>query len=128
MTSRTIGGFLWTAQVLLAGLFLFAGGVKLAIPMEILAAQAHMSGLFLKFIAVAELAGAFGLILPALLRIRPFLTPLAAAGLVLIMVGAVIIGAVGAGVAATIMPLLTGLAAGFVAYGRWRLIPVATRA
>ena len=119
---------LWTAQALLAGLFMFAGAVKLSIPTETLAAQAQMSGPFLKFIAVAEMAGALGLILPALLRLRPSLTPLAAAGLVVIMVGAVTTSAMSLGLVAAIMPLVAGAAAAFVAYGRWCLAPVAARA
>ncbi len=75
--------------------------------------------MFVLFIGVAEVAGALGLILPGLLRIRPGLTPLAAAGLVIIMVGAV-----GYSAAATaVIPLVAGLFAVFVAYGRWRLAP-----
>jgi hypothetical protein len=119
---------LWTAQALLAALFLFAGGMKLAIPTDVLAAQAQMPGTFLKFIAVAEVLGALGLVLPALLRIRPVLTPAAAAGLAIIMVGATVTGLVTIGVGAAIMPLIVGIAAGFVAYGRLRLAPVAARA
>jgi hypothetical protein len=85
-------------------------------------------GAFLRFIGVAELLGGIGLILPALLRIKPGLTPLAAAGLVIIMIGAVgtvLAGGGGAGMAA--VPAVTGLLAGFVAYGRWRLAPIRSR-
>src|SRR5690349_20725495 len=76
--TRKIERLLWTAQALLAGLFLFAGAMKLMIPMDVLAAQAQMPGLFLRFIAVAEVLGATGLILPVLLRVWPALTPVAA--------------------------------------------------
>lgn len=115
---------LWIVQVLLACLFLWAGGIKLVMPIEEMTKQVPMPGSFIRFIAVCEVLGALGLILPGLLRIRPGLTPLAAAGLVLIMIGATIITLViGAG-AMVLMPLVTGLLAAFVAYGRWRLAPL----
>ena len=71
-------------QGLLAALFLFAGGVKLVLPLDQLTGPVPLPGWFVRFIGVAEVLGAIGLILPGLLRIRPGLTPLAAAGLVLI--------------------------------------------
>src|SRR6266536_39236 len=82
---RIMNRALWIVQGLLAPLFLFAGGAKLAMPLDELAAQTGLPGPFIVFISVAELLGAIGLILPGLLRIRPGLTPLAAAGLVIIM-------------------------------------------
>src|SRR6266536_49402 len=71
---------LWIVQGLLALLFLFAGGMKLVLPLEKLTGPMPLPlpGLFLRFIGVAEVLGAIGLILPGLLRIRPGLTPLAA--------------------------------------------------
>ncbi|MGH8650481.1 MAG: DoxX family protein, partial [Burkholderiales bacterium] len=82
---------LWIVQALLALLFLFAGGMKLVLPIEEMTKEMPMPGLFLRFIGVAEVLGALGLILPGLLRIRPGLTPLAAAGLLIIMIGATVI-------------------------------------
>ena len=79
---------LWIVQGLLALIFLFTGGMKLALPLEELTAQLPLPGWFVRFLGVAEVLGAIGLILPGLLRIRPGLTPLAAAGLVIIMIGA----------------------------------------
>jgi hypothetical protein len=64
--------------------------------------------------------GAIGLILPWLLRIRPILTPLAAAGLVIIMTGATVITGLGGDVAQALFPLIVGLLAASVAYGRAR--------
>jgi DoxX-like family len=87
-TSRGINIALWIIQGLLAALFLFAGGVKLILPMDEAAQQLHIPALFLRFIGLCEVLGAAGLILPGLLRTRTSLTPLAAAGLVLIMIGA----------------------------------------
>ena len=113
---------LWIVQVLLACLFLFAGGIKFVMSVEEMTSQMPipLSGLFLHFIGVCEVLGALGLILPGLLRIRPGLTPLAAAGLAIIMVGAVVITLMAGMVALAIIPLVVGLLAAFVAYGRWR--------
>src|SRR5262245_53026035 len=109
---------LWVVQGLLAALFLFAGGMKLVIPVEMLAEQSHMSGQFLRFIGVCEVLGAIGLILPRLLHIREGLTPLAAAGLVIIMVGATIITVGGGQPGAAIVPALVGTLSALVAYAR----------
>jgi hypothetical protein len=119
---------LWTAQALLAALFLFAAGMKLIIPMDVLAAQAQLPGPFLRFIAVAELLGGVGLVLPALLRIQPALTPMAAAGLTIIMIGATLTSVLTIGPAGAIGPVIIGIITAFVAYGRWRLAPVEARA
>ena len=119
---------LWIIQVLLALLFLFSGGMKLVIAPEVLQSmgspnQIVLPGLFLRFIGVCEVLGGLGLILPGLLRIRPGLTPLAAAGLVIIMIGATVLSFAADGMAAAVIPFVTGIRAAFVAYGRWRLAP-----
>ena len=116
---------LWIVQGLLALLFLFAGGMKLVLPIEEMTKQMPLPlpGLFLQFIGVTEVLGAVGLILPGLLRIRPGLTPLAAAGLVIIMIGATVVTLAGGSVAPALIPLVVGLLAAFVAYGRWRPAP-----
>jgi hypothetical protein len=114
---------LWVVQGLLALLFLFAGGMKLVMSLEQMAGPVELPGPLLRFIGVAEALGAIGLILPGLLRIRPGLTPLAAAGLVIIMLGATVIGLVTGQLAMALIPLVVGLLATFVAYGRWRLAP-----
>ena len=118
---------LWTVQVLLALLFLMAGGIKLVMPIGPLVQQTSLPGTFLRFIAVCEVLGAFGLILPGLLRIWTFLTPLAATGLIGIMIGAVTVTAKTMGAGPAVLPLITGLLAAFVAYGRWRVLPLAER-
>ena len=117
---------LWLVQALLALVFLFAGVAKLMMPIEEMTKDVQLPGLFLRFIAVAEILGALGLILPSLLRIRPGLTPLAAAGLVVIMIGATVISLT-LGVAMAIAPFVVGLLAAFVAYGRWKLAPMPAR-
>lgn len=118
-----LGYALWIAQVLLALLFLFAGGVKLILPPEALTGPVQLPVLFLRFIGVCEVLGGLGLVLPGALRIRPGLTPLAAAGLVIIMIGATVITVIGGPVSSALMPLVAGLLAAFVAYGRWQLLP-----
>ena len=118
---------LWIIQGLLAALFLFAGGTKLVLPLDVLMSmgspnQIALPGWFVRFIGVVEVLGALGLILPGLLHIRPGLTPLAAIGLVIIMIGATVITLAGGDVAPALIPLLVGLLSAFVAYGRWRLV------
>src|SRR5438094_7235529 len=101
--------------------------VALWIVQGLLAALLALPGWFLRFLGVAEVLGAFGLILPGLLRIRPGLTPLAAAGLVIIMIGATVFTVALMGPVLALIPLVLGLLAAFVAYGRWRLAPQRSR-
>jgi DoxX-like protein len=114
---------LWIIQVLLALLFLFAGAAKLVLPPEALKGPVPIAVLFLRFIGVCEVLGALGLILPGLLRIWPGLTPLAAAGLAIILIGATVINLMGGAVLVALITLVLGLLTAFVAYGRWRLAP-----
>jgi hypothetical protein len=116
---------LWIVQALLAALFLFAGGMKLIIPIDEMMKQMPLAlpAWFLRFTGVVEILGALGLVLPWLLRIQPALTPLAAAGLVIVMTGAVVYSVVAGSVASALIPLVVGLFCAFVAYGRWRLTP-----
>jgi DoxX-like protein len=119
---------LWIIQVLLALLFLFAGGTKLVLPLDVLNSmgspnQILLPGYFIRFLGVCEVLGALGLILPGLLRIRPGLTPLAAALLVIIMIGATVLTFVADGIGPALIPFVAGILSAFVAYGRWRLAP-----
>lgn len=122
---------LWVAQVLLAVAFLGAGGMKLSAPLDQLAAQmpwvTGAMGGAVRFIGAAEVLGALGLILPAATRLQPRLTPLAALGLLTVMVLASathlsrgeyqMIGA---------NAVLGGLAA-FIAWGRFGRAAIAPR-
>src|SRR5437660_8717632 len=119
----TMNVALWIVQGLLAALFLFAGGAKLVLPLDQMAGPVALPGWFLRFLGVAEVLGALGLVLPGLLRIRAGLTPLAAAGLVIIMIGATVVTLAGGMVAVALMNLVVALLAAFVTYGRWRLAP-----
>lgn len=119
---------LWIVQGLLAALFVFSGGMKLVLPIEKMTDPVALPGLFLRFIGVCELLGGIGLVLPSLLRIRPGLTPLAAAGLIVIMIGATVITLAYIGIASALIPLVVGILAAFVAYGRSRLAPIRPKA
>ena len=118
---RRIGVALWIVQGLLTALFLFAGGMKLVMPIAALTAQTPLPGVFIRFIGVLEVVGALGLVLPALLRLRPSLTPLAAAGLVIVMAGAVGATLTTGPATTAIVPVVVGLFLACVAYGRWWL-------
>jgi DoxX-like family len=111
---------LWTVQGLLAALFLFAGGVKLVLPVAAMTQQMPVPGLFLRFIGVCEVLGAIGLVLPGILHVRRALTPLAATGLVLIMFGAVGLTMAAGAIGESLIPLAVAVLAGTVAVGRGR--------
>jgi uncharacterized membrane protein YphA (DoxX/SURF4 family) len=126
ISNKKLSAALWTVQVLLALFFLFAGGMKLVMPIAAMTKQMPLPGLFLRFIGVCEFAGGLGLILPALLRIRPSLTPIAAGGLVIIMSGAIgiTLGSANGAIKPALVPLVVGVLAAFVAYGRTRVAPI----
>ncbi len=109
---------LWTLQGLLAALFLFAGVIKLVQPTQALEQQAHMSGLFLKFIGLCETLGGLGLILPGIFRKREELTSLAAAGLLIIMIGATVVTIMQGPAATALFPAVVGALCAYVAYAR----------
>lgn len=119
---------LWVLQIMLALLFVFAGGSKLVMSIETMAEYARQSGqtplpgLLTRFIGVIEILGGLGLVLPGLLRIKQGLTPLAALGLAIIMLGAVVITVSSGQIGTAIFPSVIGLLCLFVAYGRWRLV------
>jgi uncharacterized membrane protein YphA (DoxX/SURF4 family) len=117
---------LWIIQGLLALVFIFAGLMKLMAPSEMLTAQVPLQEPFVRFLGLAETLGAIGLILPGLLRIRTGLTPLAAAGLVIIMIGATVLTPtlLGMDVIMALPNVVIGTLAAAVAYGRWQLAPL----
>ena len=120
-TSAPTTRSLWIVQGLLAVIFLLAGGSKFVMTVEAMQAQMKtpLPGPFLRFIGTCEVLGAIGLILPGLLHVRPGLTPLAAAGLVIIMIGATVVTIMGGDVALALIPLAVGLLAAFVVYKHW---------
>jgi len=109
---------LWVVQGLMAALFLFAGGMKLVLPIEQMAGPVALPGFFLRFIGVAEVLGAVGLVLPGALRIHTELTSLAAAGLIVIMIGATALTAMTGSAAAALFPSVVGVCLASVGYIR----------
>ena len=117
--SKKANALLWTLQVLLAALFIFAGGFKLVMPLSAMQqGPITLPGAFLRFIGVAELMGGLGLVLPGLFKIQHQLTPLAAAGLVTIMAGATTMTIIGMGVRPALFPLVVGILATAICLGR----------
>jgi putative oxidoreductase len=119
---------LWILQVLLAAQFLFHGWIFVAPPPEMVdIMNAEFTPWLRIFIGVAELLAAAGLILPSLTRILPWLTPLAAAGLMIIMISAtgfhLFRGEIGNAVYTAVLFLLVT----FVAYMRWKVKPIPPR-
>jgi hypothetical protein len=118
-----MNALLWVLQGLGGLLFLFSGGTKLVISTEAMQKMSPpnsimLPGWFVKFIGVMEILGGLGLILPGLTKIRRNLTPLAAIGLLIIMIGAVVITIMGPGVGAAIIPFVVGILCAVIAYGR----------
>jgi hypothetical protein len=117
---------LWIVQGLLGLFFVLGSGApKLFLPLETLPMPMPipLPAAFLRFIGVAEVLGGLGLILPGLLRIRPGLTPLAAAGLVLVTIGATVYQLMAGQPESALFATGVGLLCAFVAYGRWKLAP-----
>jgi hypothetical protein len=116
---------LWVVQVCLALFFLYGGAIKL-VPPHSLPGAALMAALlsplpkwFVDCVGMSEVLGACGLILPARLGILPILTPLAAVGLILEMIGAAIFVLLFYGIAPAAFSVVTGLLLAFVASGCW---------
>lgn len=117
---------LWTAQILAALLFLFAGSMKFIMPAEKMQQGPIVFSIaFMHFIGICELLGALGLVLPGISRIQTWLTPLAAAGLTIIMIGATAVTIPTMGAAAAILPVIVGVVTSWIAYARTRIAPIA---
>lgn len=126
----TIG--LWAVQVLLALFYLYAGYNKLTQPIDALAAMNMGFVLFVpewltRFIGLAEVLGAAGLILPAATRILPRLTPLAALGLSTIQVLAILLHASRGEFMVLPLNLVLLALSLFVLWGRERKAPISAR-
>ncbi len=119
---------LWILQVLLAAMFLWHGWLFIAPPAELVEIMnAEFAPWFRIFLGVAELLAAAGLILPGVTRILPWLTPLAAAGLMIVTVSATVLhlfrGEIGSAISAAVVFVLVT----FVAYMRWKVKPISPR-
>jgi len=122
---------LWIVQIALAGMFVMAGIMKITTPIEQLSVTVNWAKdlpLLVRFIGSAELAAALGLLLPALLMIKPILTPVAAAGLVIIMILAAIFHITRAEYSAIAFNAILGALAAFIAWGRFKKVPILAKA
>ena len=125
-----MGTALWTVQGLLAVAFTGSGLMKLLKSYSSLIADPKMgwandfSGGFVKFIGAAEVAAALGMVLPGLTGIAPMLTPLAGAGLVIIMLGAAATHLRRSELPMVVPTLMLAVLAAFVAYGRFVIAPL----
>lgn len=123
--SRKLSVGLWVLQVLL-GLFIgLASGVpKLLLPLDTLPMPIPLPDALVKFIGFCEVLGAVGLILPGLVRIQTWLTPLAAACIALLTVCAAVYQVMARQPESAVFALVIGALAAFVAWGRWRTVPL----
>ena len=123
---------LWFVQAALMAMFLAIGMSKVTTPFaelnQMLPYTADLPEWLVRFIGVSEIAGALGIMLPALTRIRPGLTPLAAAGITTIMVLAMGFHVSRGEFSMLPMNLVFAALAAFVAWGRWLKAPIAARA
>lgn len=127
-TGRGLRIALWSAQIALAIVFALAGGMKVSTPAAELAKMAPGFPLaLLRFIGMAELAGSIGIILPALTRIAPVLTPLASSGFVVVMASAAVLHLVRGEFGELTVVVVLGALAYFVAWGRFKRAPIARR-
>jgi uncharacterized membrane protein YphA (DoxX/SURF4 family) len=118
---------LWISQVLLAAAFILAGVMKTFRPIDALAPRmswvAAVPPWLVRFIGAAELLGGIGLLVPALTGIAPWLTPLAAAALALVMLLALVFHVVRGEMNRLASSVVLGILAVFAAYGRFVLVP-----
>jgi uncharacterized membrane protein YphA (DoxX/SURF4 family) len=119
---------LWVVQVLLALTFLATGLMKVTQPVEKLAERMSWvkdsTPQRVRLIGTLEVLGAGGVILPVLTGILPWLTPLAATGLILTMIGAMITHLRRSEVSHIPVNIVLLVLAAFVVYGRFILVPI----
>ncbi len=129
--SKALHITLWIAQVILAAMFLMSGFMKLSQPIDQLSKMlpwaAQVPEALVRFIGVAEVLGAVGLILPSLLRIQPKLTPIAAVGLAVVMLFAVVFHISRGETPMIGMNFILIAIAAFIAWGRFKKAPIATK-
>ena len=120
--------WLWVLQVLLAAAFLAHGLMFLFPPASIVEQMnASLPRWFQLFLGVSEVAAAVGLTLPGITRVQPQLVPAAAMGIMLVMIGATIFHLLRAEWSSAVITLVLLLMATYVAYMRWRTVPIEAR-
>ncbi len=119
---------LWSLQVLLALAFLAHGWMFLWPPASVAEQMnALLPRWFQLFLGVAEVLAAIGLTLPGLTRILPWLVTWAAVGVMIVTVSATVLHLARSEWSSAVTTAILLLVASFVAYGRWRVAPIAPR-
>jgi putative oxidoreductase len=119
---------LWILQVLLALAFLAHGLLFISPPAQIAAQMnAMLPRWFQLFLGIAEVLAAIGLTLPGITRIRPALVPAAAVGIMIVMICATALHLWRREFSAAVTTIVLLALATFVAYGRWRRLPIPAR-
>jgi len=125
-----MNALLWVLQIFLGVYFFITGVIHFILPPGLPAPMSWMyelSPALHAFSGAAEILAGLGLILPGLTRIQTRLTPLAGLGLVILMLGAAVWHVQRGEYLNIAMNLLLAALAGFIAYGRWRLRPLAQK-
>jgi uncharacterized membrane protein len=121
---------LWVLQIVFGVYFTAVGIMHFIVPPGLPDMMAWMYDLpvWLHYVSgIAEILGGLGLILPALFRIQTRLVPLASAGLVLVMIGAALYHLLQAEYINIFLNLFIAAIMAFLAYGRWKLVPLSDR-
>lgn len=117
---------LWILQVVLALVFLASGSMKV-FRYDVARERTRFAQVaprqLVTFVGAAELLGAVGLVLPAATGILPWLTPLAAAGLVMVMLGASLFHVRLREYSGVLMTTTILLLSMVIVYGRWVAMP-----
>jgi uncharacterized membrane protein YphA (DoxX/SURF4 family) len=120
---------LWLVQILLALAFFAHGWMLLFPPASLIdAMNSTMSTGFRLFLGTAEVLAAIGITVPGITRIMPFFVPLAAVGLMIVMVSATVFHIARNEISSAITTFVLLALATFVAYGRWKIKPILPRA
>jgi uncharacterized membrane protein YphA (DoxX/SURF4 family) len=123
-TSKTINIILWTAQVLLAVTFIWAGAMKIFKPADLPWLWIKENPNLVKTTGILDLLAGIGLVFPALLRIQPKLTIYASFGTIALMIGASIFHISRGEVKDIGFNIFMALLAVFIAWGRQTKAPI----
>lgn len=121
---------LWVLQIVFGLYFVFVGVMHFIIPPglpDVMGWMYELSPALHWISGVAEILGGLGLILPGLTKIQTRLTPLAALGLLLVMIGAALWHVQRGEISNIILNLVNAAILGFIAYSRWKLVPIKER-
>ena len=129
--SKVLNVILWIAQVVLAVMFIMAGFMKATMPIEQLSPSLPWTKdvpvWLVRFIGTSGFLGALGLILPSILRIKPILKPLAALGIIAIIVMAAIFHVTRTEFSGVVFTVILASVAAFIGWGRWKKAPIQSK-